>query len=253
MALFGVGCIACVIGNGWLKEWLREDSELAMWIAWATALGMIACLMATLALIVEWLARPTDPGRFALWSLCLRAVVITASASVLGLSMAHSYGAWQAVGAVIGALLALGAAQHQQPRRAVLGLLAVLLLGWTFYGTQTAYQFARRHSGEIVAAGQELADRVGRHSGCTPHPDSTGEMGHVINPGDPRVPRILRDLGAKHIWLDDEQVAIDVGNDTEFQIYHEPHPMFRSNTVWEAKHSKATSTKITDRLWMIDD
>ncbi len=97
-----------------------------------------------------------------------------------------------------------------------------------------------------------------------PESDKSGILalfGTEIQPGDPRVPSVLRKLGASRIWVDKERVAVYVGSnelnfsefphvEIEFQIYRIPHPDTTRNPVWGFGGKGAT--KITDRLWTND-
>jgi hypothetical protein len=146
--------------------------------------------------------------------------------------------------------------------RAALGTPAAILIGWTLLGTQSAYQYARWHADEIVAAGRELMDQCPETS-FGHHPELGRSQAHPlygeeIQSSDPRVPRVLRKLGARRIWVDAERVGVCVGTndldfsviprpETEFQIYRDPHPTTTCSPVWGSPGKG--STKITDRLW----
>ena len=100
-------------------------------------------------------------------------------------------------------------------------------------------------------------DRYNRH----PEIDTSGILdlfGQEIQPTDRRVPKVLRKLGARRIWVDEDGVAIYVGLNRfdfscipqpgiEFQIYRYPHPTTGAGPVWGDKGKSAT--KLTDRLW----
>jgi hypothetical protein len=213
------------------------------------------------------LAGPTKPTRFALRSILVRSLLIVVIVGTIGLSMAIVYGPGQAIGAVVGAFLLLAAMRERYIVRALLVILAAVVLGLTLLGTQSAYQFARRHADEIVPAGCELMDQCPRTHYYTynrhPEIDTSGVLalfGQEIQPSDPRVPSVLRKLGAHRIWVDEERVAVYVGSKfdisqsphckIEFQIYRNPHLTKRSNPVW-GSHGKG-ATRITDRLWTND-
>ena len=67
-------------------------------------IGALACLTATLALIVEYLARPAKPSPFTLRSLFARSLFILIIVVAIWLLTAFAYGPWQAIGAVVGLL-----------------------------------------------------------------------------------------------------------------------------------------------------
>ena len=93
-----------------------------------------------------------------------------------------------------------------------------------------------------------------------PDVDESGILalfGAEIQPTDPRVPDVLRNLGARRIWVDKERVAVYVGrerlqilrvpnDEVEYQIYRLPHPTTTCNPVWGFKGKG--DTEITDRL-----
>jgi hypothetical protein len=242
---------------------LRQEPGIWAWGGQSLGIGVLACLVATFALIVEQLARPTDPKRIALRSLLVRAVLVLITVVGLGLSMAFAYGAWQAIGAVMGAFLLLAAVRQHDTPRAMLGVLAAIMLGGTLWGTQTTYQYARRHADEVVAAGCELANKCPKSGYYTYNRDpefgdTFALFGQEVDPADPRVPAVLRKLGAQRIWVDKERVAVYVGvnkldfpfipqPEMEFQICRFPHPGTVHNPVWAFPGKD--STKFTDRLW----
>jgi hypothetical protein len=182
--------------------------------------------------------------------------------------MALAFGPGQAVGSAIGMFLLLAAVRKRNTARAVLAVLAAIVLGLTLLNTQSPYQYARRHADKIVAAGCELMDRCPRteYYSYNLHPeiDTSGILaifGEEIQPDDPRVVSVLRKLGARRIWVDEERVAVYVGSnefdfsgfprpEIEFQIYRTPHTTTTSNPVW-GFHGKG-ATRITDRLWTND-
>ncbi len=195
----------------------------------------------------------------------IRLLFILIIAVVVCLSMATAYGPWQAIGAVMSIFLVLAAVRKHRIARVVLAILAAMMLGLTLLGTQSAYQYARWHADEIVAAGCELMDRCPKTDYHTynrhPEIDTSGVLalfGQEIQPTDQRVPGTLRNLGARRIWIDEERVAVYVGPNKfdfscipqpgiEFQIYRIPHPTTTRNPVWGDKGKGAT--RITDRLW----
>lgn len=130
-------------------------------------------------LVLERLTRPASPGPFK-----LRSLLVIIAVTVIGVWMVVAYGPWQGVGEAIGAMFLFAAVRQHRPARGVLASLALIVLGLTALGTQTPYQYARRHADEIVAAGCELMDGCGR-----------GRDDRWIQPDDPRVPKRFEDCG----------------------------------------------------------
>jgi hypothetical protein len=230
MAICAAGLILCVGRDGDLQLTLGRDSGIWRWAIGACGIGIAACLVVTIALVIEYLARAPAPTSFTLRSLLFRSAVILLAVGGIGFWMGSAYGPEKGIGAMIGAFLLLAAVLERRPSRA---LLALLVLGIVAWGTQSAYQYASRNADQIVAAGGELKNRLAK--------------GGEIEPGDPRVPEVLRNLGARRIWVDEQRVAVYVGDDVEFQIFRTPHPDTTCNPVWGVRGKGAT--KITDRLW----
>lgn len=248
MAIFAVGVVVCVNRDDYLRLTLRGEPGIWTWGCWVFGIGVLACLTATLALILEYLARPAEPKPFTLRSMLIRSLSILAITVVVCFWMARAYGPWQAIGAVIGTFLVFAALREHASLRVSLAVSALIVFGLTLLGTQSAFQYARRNADEIVAAGCKLADqcpKTGYHDAVDAHGHTL--FGQEIDPSDLRVPSVLRKLGSQRIWVDDERVAIYVGGDTEFQISREPHPRLHALPVW-APHWKG-STEFTDRLW----
>jgi hypothetical protein len=265
MAVFGASCVVCSNLDP------NQGIDRASWTAslgFCSLIGTLACLTAALVLTVEHLARPATPATFTLPSLLGRFVLILIAVVAIGVSMSIAYGAWQAIGAVVGVLLLLAALRERRMARVLRAFLAAIVLGLTLLGTQSPYQYARRHSDEIVAAGDRLMDQCPESDfhAYNPHPklDKSADrtlFGQEIPPSDPRVPNVLRKLGARRIWVDKDRVAVYVGSnqydlsqfphpEIEFQIYRRSHPDTTSNPVWGFKGKGAT--KITERLWTND-
>jgi hypothetical protein len=251
MAVFGAGYVVCANRNE--LEFTRETRESGIWAwgAWVFGIAVLACSIATLALVVEYLARPATERPFSLRSFFVRALFIVIVVVAICVAMALLYGPGQAIGAVIGTFLLLAAIREHHTKRAILAFLAAIVLGLTLLGTQSAYQYARWHADEIVAAGCELMDRCPRTDYYTynrnPEIDTSGTLalfGQEIQPSDPRVPSVLRTLGARRIWVDKERVAVYVGGDTEFEIYRVPPA--QCNPVWAPRWKG--STHFNDRL-----
>lgn len=255
MAVFGLGFGICSIRHEHLMQ--AAWREPGIWASGAKAfgIGVLACFAAVFALVLEHLARPAEPKPFALRSLFARFLLIVMAVVATCTAMAFAYGPFQAVSAVIGFLLLVAAVRERDELRIVLGALAAIMLGMTVLSTRTAYQYARWHADEIVAAGCELADQCRRtddnrynlHPGSDPN-GKDALFGQRIDPSDPRVPGVLRKLGAQRIWVDEERVAVYVGEGTEFQIYRATHPRRTSGPVWGFRGKGSTNTPITDRL-----
>jgi hypothetical protein len=168
--------------------------------------------------------------------------------SILCYVLIIGYGIAQGIGATIGAFLLLAAfKKNDNAARFVLAILAVLVLGPTFLSTQTAYQYASRHADEIIAAGCELMNRW---------PDK-----HYIKEavfGNKNIPSVLRKLGTRSIFIDEERISIYVSGfpyitDREFIIYKNPKPTsLRGSVFIKRSGNKDGMCEITDRLWMTD-
>ena len=144
---------------------------------------------------------------------------------------------------MIGIFLLLAALRQHDLTRGIFAVFAMIVLGPTLLSTQSAYQYARRHADEIVAAGCELLDQ------CHKIP-----VRHTVKPDDARVPSVLRKLGANSIVVTEKRLSMYVPGLTpaEFQIYR-AHPT-QIYTAWKWKKGKGSGQlPITDRLWMIID
>lgn len=206
-------------------------------------IGVYACLIAVLVLIVEHLARPAKPTPFMLRSVFVRASFILIAVVAICVLMATVYGHGQAIGAVAGTFLVLAAVREHYVVRAVLAVLAAIVIGLTLLGTQSAYQYARWHANEIVSAGCELMERC-----------QQSNSGGEIQPSDPRVPNILRKLGASSIVVGEQTVAVYVPGFARAEFLISRTPATTINPVWIKNIGKGGGDwKITDRLWMIVD
>jgi hypothetical protein len=254
MVIFAVGMVLCARRNDLELTTEARRSGAWAWATWAFVMGIYACAIATLALVLEYLARPARPWPFSLRWLFVRALLLLVVVAAITSSLYVAYGPGQAIGAAVGTLLLLAAVREHHIRRGVPAVLATVVLGLTVWGTQSPFQYARWHADEIVAAGCELAERCPRAGYHTynrhPNFDPSGMFalfGQEISPSDPRVPEVLRKLGARRIWVDDERVAVYVGEEAEFQIHRDPHGKGRSSPVWGFQGKG--STRIADRLW----
>jgi hypothetical protein len=248
MAAGGVGFVLCekrIIANG----------------PWSSVFGtgVLMCLLATLALIVERLVRP-EPQRLPTESTLLRAPLVMAGVIAACFGMSYAFGCGEGLGTAIGLPLALVALRTRGIARIVPAVLAVFFLGWTLLSTQSPYQFARWRADAIVAAGLELMDRCpsSEFHTCEGRYSSYKFFGKEIDPRDSRVPPVLRRLRPRRIWVDEDRVAVYVGvnpldcsvspgPDVEFQIYRTSTSEKHCGWVW-GSHGKG-STRINDRLW----
>ena len=260
----GVGAVACVRAHEHFKQISAQQPDNWELAAKILLVGVLACLAATLALVVEYVARPA-PTRFTLRALSIRFLLVLLAVVAVGVGMYFGYGAAQGIAGAIGIFLALAAVRERGMVRVVLAILAAMVIGPTLLSTQSTYQYARWHAGEIVAAGSKLMEQCPATGFriYNPHPDNTSGtsdlFGKEVQPNDPRVPPILRKLGARRIWVDKERVAVYVGRlafssvlprpEVEFQIFSRPS-QYTSSPVW-GSHGKG-ATRITDRLWTND-
>ena len=259
MAICGVGFVICARRDDYLRLTLRQEAGIWRWAGSAFGIGVLTCLVATIALVVEYLARPR-PTRFTLGSLFARSVLVLLVVGAI--LFGNGLRLWRCAGNRCGDkhLPDMGCSTGRQISRAILAILAVVMTGWTVLGTQSAYQYARWHADEIVRAGCDLMDRCPRteYRACYPARIYTSLFGEEIALNDPRVPQVLRKLGARRIWVDGERVAVYVETnefdfscipkpEIEFQIYRTPQPKTPHGPVW-GSHGKS-HTKLTDRLW----
>ncbi len=198
MAVFGAGLVICTnldpgpqVGP---PSWAQRCGL-------GLLVGICGCFAAAVVLIIEHLARPARPKPFTFSSLILRFWLILTAIFAIGDLIAENFGAWQAIGAMAAGFLLLSVVRERGRRRFLSACFAAVMLGLTILGTQSSYQYARRHAEEIVTAGCELMDRVPeaefhRYNPC-PDADKSGVLalfGAEIQPTDPRVPDVLRNL-----------------------------------------------------------
>jgi hypothetical protein len=254
MAVLGAAFVICVRRDDYLTGTLRWEPGIWAWGGRIFAIGVYGCLIATLGLLLEYLARPAKPWPFSLRWLFIRALLILITVTAVSLALGFAYGPGQAIGAAVGTFLLLAAMRERRMPRGVLASLAAVVLGLTLWGTQSAFQYARRHADQIVAAGCRLADRCPRTDYHVYNPRHELGMfaffGQEISPSDPRVPEVLRKLGARRIWVDEERVAVYVSENAEFQIHRKPRADGMPRPVWGFRWKGAT--KIADRLWTND-
>ncbi len=230
MVVCGVAFIIFLKRYDYLCGTLRRDRGLWMWGTWVFGIGVAACLVAALAFIIEYVVRPVAPKPITLRSLFLRSLLTIITIAAICYSMIFAFGPAQGIGATIGTFLLLAALKKHNKRHYACAILAVIVLGLTLLGTQSAYQYARWHADEIVAAGCELMDNcpIKDYYTYNQHPeiDTAGILalfGQEIQPSDPRVPNVLRKLGALRIWVDEERVAVYVGSN-KFDLSCIPNP-----------------------------
>jgi hypothetical protein len=241
MAVCGFGFVVCVNNDDYLRLTLRRDSGIWEWGVPVFGTGVYACVIATLLLIVEYFARPTEPARFTLRSVLLR----TFSVAAICLWMVTAYGPGQGIGALVGSLLLLAALRQRRVARAILATMAVIVLSPTLLSTQSAYQYARRHADAIVAAGRQLADQFQER-----------DIAKDIPVDDPRVPSVLRSLGARRIHVDEGHVHVYVPGligftDREFMIDTTPDGTAKGGFIWIERRGKGVyPCDINDRLVM---
>jgi len=101
--------------------------------------------------------------------------------------------------------------------------------------TQSAYQYARRHADEIVAAGCQLAEYC--------------REAHVdeIPLDDPGVPRAFRELGVRRIQIREEHVHVYVPGlpgfaDREFIIDRIPDPARKGTPCGSRERAKGVGS-----------
>jgi hypothetical protein len=243
----GLLFVLCVNRDDYLTETLRREPGIWAWGKWIFGIGVLICLVTTLAFIIEYLARPAAPNPIKFRSMFIRSLFIISIIAAIFYAMLIFYGFPQAIGATTGVIILLAAVKKVNPARAIIAVLAVIVLGLTLLSTQTTYQYACRHADEIVAAGCELMDQ-----------QPAKQYIHEADIDDKQVPSVLRKLGVRSILVDEEYVSIYVpGNsvftDREFIIYRIPNPStWRDSVFIRRPTNKDEMYKINDRLWMTD-
>jgi hypothetical protein len=216
MVICGPGFAICNSQFDYVFRTLRREPGIWLWGCRVFGIGVLACLIATFALIVEYLARPAAPKSFTLRSVIVRSFLILIMAVAVCYAMNAGFGPEQATGTVVGILLGLAAARERRIVRAVLAVLAVIVIGLTFLGMQTKHQYMCRHADEIVAAAGELMDQ------CPGTRD-----GRDVAVDDARVPEMLRNLGASHFLVKEKLVVVYVDGFPDIDIRS-----FRRNNRW---------------------
>ncbi len=160
-AVFGAGCVICVnLDPG-------PQTGSPSWpqrCGFGFLIGICACLVAVVALIIEHLARPSAPTPFTLRSVFVRSLLILIAVIAIGDSMTIAFGSWQAIGAVAAGFLLLSAVRERGRRRHLSAFFAVIALGLTLLGTQSSYQYApargANHSGRPRTDGPGSRNRL---------------------------------------------------------------------------------------------
>jgi hypothetical protein len=244
--LSGLAYVVCARQSEFSTAISRSDSGIWIWSERVFGGCVYACAVAALALVVEPLARPTTRTSFTIQAVLLRALLIVFACLAVFLPMFHQYGSSQAIGAVTGVLLLLASAGQRRIKRAVLGVLAACLFGAIVISTQSPYQCARRHSDDILDAASRLAALY-----------SEGRVGNEVDVDDPCVPKVIRELGATRVWVDDVRVSLYVPHsvrhrDYEFIVCHIPRSTV-PRPVWIRRPSnKDEECRIAEGLWMTD-
>jgi hypothetical protein len=109
MAICGAGSVIFINRYEYFKYTLRREPGIWTWGALAFAIGVYACLIATLALIIEYVARPVAPRQITLRAIFLRSLFIIIAIAAIDYSMFIFFGIWQAIIATIGILMLLAA------------------------------------------------------------------------------------------------------------------------------------------------
>lgn len=229
MVVCGPLLILCARRDDFLRVTLRRDSGIWYWGCVVFGIGVWVCLILSLLLILEYLARPATSKPFTWRKLSARCVLIVIMSAAICYAVVIGYGVWQGVGAIISTLLILAAVRERGTLRAALAVSAIIALGLTVLGTQSTYQYARRHADEIIAAGTELLDRF----------PNTAATGGEISPHDSLVPDILRELRPQRIWINEEHVSVHLGGGDKFDVYP------ASGSIVYNPFPKTGGTKIT--------
>jgi hypothetical protein len=250
MAVCGVGAVVCIRQDDYLTGTLRYEPGMWRWGAWTFGIGVCACFVATFVLVIEYLARSaaSDPVVSRPFLARLSALLLIVVA--VGVLMTLGFGWAQGVGGVVGGILLLAALRERRGVRMLLAVLSSIVFGLTLWSTQSAYQYARRNAGEVVAAGRSLLDQWPK-----------GQTAREIEISDPRVPKAFHDLAASRVWIDERTVSVYVParrgfRDREFLISRASESSNTSNigdSVWIKRPSnKDDMVKICDGLWMTD-
>ena len=124
MAIFGIGYGICANRTDYLTETLRQEPGIWLWGRLVFGIGVLGCLIATLLLVVEGLARPVAPKPFTLRALLVRSLLIILGSTTVGVLMLTLFGVSHAIGAVTGVLLVLAAWREHRVGSYVLAVLA---------------------------------------------------------------------------------------------------------------------------------
>jgi hypothetical protein len=136
MALCGVGMVVCVRQDDYLTGTLRQEPGIWRSCAYAFEIGVAASLVATFALVVEYLARPTASSHLGVGAFLLRLSVVTAVILGAGAAATVGLGFGQGIGTAIGAAFLFAAAREPGVARIVLMLSAAIVFGLIFLASQ---------------------------------------------------------------------------------------------------------------------
>jgi hypothetical protein len=181
-----------------------EEPRIWQWGCAMFGCGVVGCLIATLALVVEFMSRPAIPKPFT-W----RSLRVLVPVSVVFLAMIAAYGFGQAIGAVIASIFLLGARRGRGWGRAVTAVLGAIVLGLIAWSTQSSYQYARWHADAFIAAAHDMMDRF----------PVAHEGGVEIQLNDSRVPNAFRLLGNGTVEVEKDCVRVRAERYSEFVVY----------------------------------
>lgn len=139
MAICGVGLVVCVRKDDYLTGMLRLEPGIWQWGVSVFGIGICTCLITTLAIVIEHLARPAELTPSALRSFFFRASIIAAIVVGAGVSAAIVLGPLQGFGTVVGVLLAIGAVRQHREARVLLAVMAALVFGLVVWSLQPSH------------------------------------------------------------------------------------------------------------------
>jgi hypothetical protein len=136
MAVCGVGAVICIRRDDYLTGVLRYEPGIWRLGAKLFVCGIGACLIATVAFVIEYLARPTVLSPFPVRTFLVRVAIIVTVVGVGTVLTGIAFGPAQGFGAMIGTFLLLAACREQHDIRTLLIVLAITVLGLTLLSTQ---------------------------------------------------------------------------------------------------------------------
>ena len=161
MAVCGAGLVVCVRQDDYLTGTLRCEPGIWRWGACTFGVGVSACSVATLALILEYLARPTPPSPFVWRSFFARATTVVVVIAGVGLALAFLVGPGQGIGAAIATTLLLAALREHGEARVGLAVVAAIALGLMLWSMLPANERRVEKGGVRRAAQLPLPVSVG--------------------------------------------------------------------------------------------